>query len=759
MAKSKTPYEIEMAELVAQFGSGDIESLRRWLKDRRESFALSDKQARFLVDDYYIIQENRKRSASQSRALKESGEPDSVVRWLFDQNERLEANMKIALAAYVRTHKVGDWLEAVYGIGPVIAAGLVAHIDIKKAPTVGHIWQYCGIAGSGQHEWERKTKRPWNPVAKTLCCIPGTTITTIDGPKPIEYISTEDHVLTHTGTWKRVTKVIRNDFAGEVITLRAHGLGGIGPTITPNHPILAKEMRVVRWPLVSKIKSDSETSAASSASARLGLVLLDAGQASPAKWAEFDFDKRIWTIPGYLRQPTDDMPLWHRADAIAPGWRLLSPTPPFLNTEHVIVLEDLPKLHKPAKLFSIPVNQNVARLIGLFLGDGHTAKNSVTWSFGIHEADLASFVVNTLKEEFGIDSHIRTTAGNVRQVQCGSKQLQRWLDQNVGKLAQNKKIPNGWMQSNELVVTGLLRGLFESDGHMGESNLSFATINWSLGNSVSQMLRSVKIPASATPIKTYGIFGKCTAFMVSPNDKTMFYEKVMGQMRQPVVSTAVAEWSETGAWHTARDYVVTQYAGPVYNLEVEEDHSYVANGIAVHNCYKIGDSFIKFSNRHECLYGKMFRDRKRYEIARNDNGGHAEQAMMEAPLKGAATGARPWNDGCYPGGTTKALNDMTLRHKREEDAKKDSMSAAALEKLRSQHQKERDDYLDSVCGEPGTGVPMLHPGHINDRARRYAVKQFLADLHGEWYRREFGREPPLPYPIGILGHAHLRGVA
>lgn len=32
----------------------------------------------------------------------------------------------------------------------------------------------------------------------------------------------------------------------------------------------------------------------------------------------------------------------------------------------------------------------------------------------------------------------------------------------------------------------------------------------------------------------------------------------------------------------------THYHGPVYNLEVEEDHTYIAGGAAVHNCYGVG---------------------------------------------------------------------------------------------------------------------------------------------------------------------------
>jgi len=50
----------------------------------------------------------------------------------------------------------------------------------------------------------------------------------------------------------------------------------------------------------------------------------------------------------------------------------------------------------------------------------------------------------------------------------------------------------------------------------------------------------------------------------------------------------------------------------------------------------------------------------------------------------------------------------------------------------------------------------LTPGHLWQRARRYAAKQFLADFQAELYRFTFGKEPPAPYPIAILGHAHQR---
>ncbi len=51
-------------------------------------------------------------------------------------------------------------------------------------------------------------------------------------------------------------------------------------------------------------------------------------------------------------------------------------------------------------------------------------------------------------------------------------------------------------------------------------------------------------------------------------------------------------------------------------------------------------------------------------------------------------------------------------------------------------------------------VGKLPPAHLHARAKRYAVKLFLAHYHETGYRLRFGEEPPAPYPISHLGHTH-----
>lgn len=124
-------------------------------------------EARFLVKTYYQMQENRKRSSNQVRALSTSGEPIGVLAWLEEQAEILEHQIRRALDKYSVSNENGQWLRSVTGIGPVIAAGLMAHIDITKARTSGAIWRFAGLDPTST--WEKGQKRPWNAELKVLC--------------------------------------------------------------------------------------------------------------------------------------------------------------------------------------------------------------------------------------------------------------------------------------------------------------------------------------------------------------------------------------------------------------------------------------------------------------------------------------------------------------------------------------------------------------------------------------------------------------
>jgi len=161
---------------------------------------MGDDEARYLVQSFYIMQEDRKRTESQVRSL--GDEPHIVIQWLAEKNRLLEQQIARALDAYTAGHMMGGYMRGIYGIGPVLAAGLLAHIymgrwcfichgrtqhqheqrmadkklklikhtwqPVHSVPTAGHLWSYGGIAGDNQRPWVKGQRRPFNAEFKTL---------------------------------------------------------------------------------------------------------------------------------------------------------------------------------------------------------------------------------------------------------------------------------------------------------------------------------------------------------------------------------------------------------------------------------------------------------------------------------------------------------------------------------------------------------------------------------------------------------------
>ena len=149
-------------------------------KDLRQAAAtISSTEARFLVDAYYQMQDRRIRSNNQLRQMPD--EPHEVLGWLAAQSTILENNVKGALDVYSKYHPIGERIRTVVGVGPVIAAGLLAHIDIHKAKTAGALWKYAGLDPAAQ--WKKGQKRPWNAALKVLCWKLGESFVKVSGNK------------------------------------------------------------------------------------------------------------------------------------------------------------------------------------------------------------------------------------------------------------------------------------------------------------------------------------------------------------------------------------------------------------------------------------------------------------------------------------------------------------------------------------------------------------------------------------------------
>lgn len=185
-----------------------LETIQRLQRDiKTAAITLSDSEARFLVDAYYAMQDNRKRESNQVLALGTSGEPHAVLAWLANQSNTLERQIARALDAYSGSKPIGEWSRSIVGIGPIIAAGLLAYIDLepwycrndeaekscrdgepcspacgrKRTETVGHIWRFAGLDPTSK--WKKGEKRPWNAGLKVLAWKIGESFVKVSGNK------------------------------------------------------------------------------------------------------------------------------------------------------------------------------------------------------------------------------------------------------------------------------------------------------------------------------------------------------------------------------------------------------------------------------------------------------------------------------------------------------------------------------------------------------------------------------------------------
>ena len=145
-----------------------LDPIGKLTKDLRDAArSLTAGEARYMVDAYYSIQAYRTSSSNQVRSQAENEEPSEVLAWFFDNARLLENQIKRALDAYTDGSVLGTWCKAERGIGPVISAGFLAHIDITRAPTAGNLWSFAGL--NPAQEWDKGQIRPWNARLKTLC--------------------------------------------------------------------------------------------------------------------------------------------------------------------------------------------------------------------------------------------------------------------------------------------------------------------------------------------------------------------------------------------------------------------------------------------------------------------------------------------------------------------------------------------------------------------------------------------------------------
>ena len=152
-------------------------------EEREASEQMPANVARYIVDAYYQAQNHRIRAHQQ---IVSEHRDSAIVTRIMTDAQRSERTYRTALGRYAAAHTVGQWSLTQKGIGPVIAAGLLAHISIERCLNVGPLWRFAGLDPT-LPKATKGEKRHYNTKLKTLCWKIGESFVKVSGREGAHY--------------------------------------------------------------------------------------------------------------------------------------------------------------------------------------------------------------------------------------------------------------------------------------------------------------------------------------------------------------------------------------------------------------------------------------------------------------------------------------------------------------------------------------------------------------------------------------------
>lgn len=239
----------------------------------------------------------------------------------------------------------------------------------------------------------------------------------------------------------------------------------------------------------------------------------------------------------------------------------------------------------------LTLNEDLAYVCGVFIGDGWTREREdgeVGFAFNSeNEKDLMS-----LKscEEFFLSLGLKVTKDEhprkkVIQMRIYSKVFCQFFRKNFGKDTYEKHICDWLITSDIKISKALLRGLMASDGYYGKDIICYDTVNKQLIKQVQMLWASI------------GIYGNYKD-RIPKNEKWSISYKWSASGKQleklvedfPLINISKKKYTrqdyleDNDCFYTIIEDIKTEtYKGKVYDLNVENIHSYVINGTSVHN--------------------------------------------------------------------------------------------------------------------------------------------------------------------------------
>jgi len=375
-----------------------------------------------------------------------------------------------------------------------------------------------------------------------FCVTPDTLVTTNPSIKPIGDISEGDHVLTHSGLYRTVTRVYRRDYSGKLYAIRPLG-APYALKVTEDHPLLVS----TRKPLKK---------------GRLDKTTWTTHWKTPKELKAGDY----LTLP--IMKETRDLDQYEQdvdAGQLSTGKRL-------------------------TRKLRIPANSGLFRLVGYYLAEGYATRRTVGFAFGEHETAYHSDTARLLRKLFGRQAK-KITIYHSTHVMLHSTIAYQFFKQ-FGQSSDMKRIPDWMMFAPVEKQRELILGAWRGDGYMHKPTrgnratyFEYATTSRALAFQLQQLLLRSGLVAE---IFSTHHKNRMEGYVLTVRGK--YVEAMANIMRIKYRQSREKTFSRFGLdqnylYSPILKISATDVIGQrVVNLSVENDESYVAGNVTAHNC-------------------------------------------------------------------------------------------------------------------------------------------------------------------------------
>lgn len=377
-------------------------------------------------------------------------------------------------------------------------------------------------------------------VLELGCLVEDSLIVTNTGVVPIQNVDPGMEVYTHEGKFSKVSRVTFRPFDGEVICLEPRYSRGVPLHLTPDHPVYAVSVE-------RKFKS----------------------------WKPEIIGKPQWIPAGELTKES-----------------------------HWLVIP------KPKREHLLEVHPDFARLGGYYLAEGWVQRKKnrgcrnerwgyvVSFCFHQNETDYMEDVRFLMKRFFGTtDGWVEKDDRKGVKLNFYSKEGYHRLLGLFGKGARSKSIPTEWVTGASVeALRALVVGMYRGDGsNPNNDKYSYRTASESLAISLRLVLMRLGImpelarnsPRVGGVVRGKVIIGSGSWDVRATGSNYDLFADVMKENHR-IRSDGRAYWfgreDDEFFYIPIKKLSREQYQGTVYNMDVEEDHSYSHPTCTVHNC-------------------------------------------------------------------------------------------------------------------------------------------------------------------------------